>query len=153
MSRRSWRVRTSYKYILCLTTAFDYSYHKCYDVIHTRLTLKISGKSGMSLHDINALICDGMNDAIVHCSKILTNCIEPKANIEMQNEQWKILQLEFSKLESFENFQCEQYLTSSSTTQASNYFDLMDLTNIFFWSTLLLDNLFWVNKYTLGAAI
>ena len=96
----------------------------------------------MSLHDINALICDGMNDAIVHCSKILTNCIEPKANIEMQNEQWKILQLEFSKLESFENFQCEQYLTSSSTTQASNYFDLMNLTNIFFCSTLLLDNLF-----------
>ena len=106
-------------------SAFDYRYHECYDIIHTSLMARISGKSGISVHDINAMICDGMNDAIVHCSKILTNCIEPKANIEMQNEQWRILQLEFTKLESFENFQCEQHLTSSSITPSINAFCLM----------------------------
>ena len=102
-------------------SAFDYRYHECYDIIHTSLMVRISGKSGMSPHEINAMICDGMNDAIVHCSKILTNCIEPKANIEMQNEQWKILQA------SFENFQCRQYLltASSSVTPAINTFYLM----------------------------
>ena len=85
---------------------------------------RLSGKPGMSLHDINAMICDGMNDTIEHCSTILAQCVEPKTMIEMQNEQWKILQASFTKLESFENFQCGQYLltASSSVTPAINTF-------------------------------
>ena len=84
---------------------------------------RLSGKPGMSIHDINAMICDGMNDTIEHCSTILAKCVEPKTMIEMQNEQWKILQA------SFENFQCRQYLltASSSVTPAINTFYLMNM--------------------------
>ena len=51
-----------------------------------------------------------------HCSTILTNCMEPKAMIEMQNELWNILQAMMTKKEPFENFKCEQHPTNSLTS-------------------------------------
>ena len=68
------------------------------------------------MEEINNVICEVMNDAIVHCSTILTNCMEPKAMVEMQNELWNILQAMMTKKEPFENFKCEQHPTNSLTS-------------------------------------
>ena len=66
------------------------------------------------MEEINNVICEVAKDAIVHCSTILANCIEPTALDEMQNELWNFLQVMMAKKEPFENFKCDQHLINSS---------------------------------------
>ena len=89
------------------------------------------------MEEINNVICEVMNDAIVHCSTILTNCMEPKAMVEMQNELWNILQAMMTKKEPFENFKCDQHLINSSMKISAkvitNLVSVMVLLSLFYY--------------------
>ena len=108
----------------------NYRYHTCIDGIHVSLIKKISYKTAtnVSIKEINEMICEGMNDVIVYCSGILENCMERHAMLEMQIEQWRILQATMTKKKPFEDFQCEQQLFLSSATDSVN-----ESSTLIFW--------------------
>ena len=116
-----------------------YRYHRCIGEFHITLIDRIKQKLGMisAMEEINKVICEVAKDAIVQCSSILANCIEPKAMDEMQNELWNFLQVMMTKKEPFENFKCDQHLINSSmkisAKVVTNLVSVMVLLSLFYY--------------------
>ena len=116
-----------------------YRYHRCIGEFHITLIDRIKQKLGMTsaMEEINNVICEVAKDAIVHCSTILANCIEPTALDEMQNELWNFLQVMMAKKEPLENFKCDQHLINSSMKISAkvitNLVSVMVLLSLFYY--------------------
>ena len=116
-----------------------YRYHRCIGEFHITLIDRIKQKLSMitAMEEINNVICEVAKDAIVHCSTILANCIEPTALDEMQNELWNFLQVMMAKKEPLENFKCDQHLINSSmkisAKVVTNLVSVMVLLSLFYY--------------------